>query len=502
MTDRISNKKSLVPWISFAVFVTAHNPTVAQTAQTPEERTATVEVEVPPVTVEAPTKSVESTEPTTERDTAPIVTTSKPAETTEPLSSEPIPTLERPTATVDSQSVTPPPATRLFKPGLLLQTWARVEDAPAVDDFDTRFTLFIRRIRILLSGQINDYINYFAETDNPNFGKYGDFSPNMFIQDAWVELNLAREFQLDIGMLLIPLSHHGMQGATTLNALDYHSRLIRYPAGKVWRDMGAMVRGLLFDDLLEYRLAVTNGVHPNTTPKTNASDETYPTDPRNPKEWPRFTARLTVNAFEPEGVPTVAGFFYKGIHLKETPQGIISSKKVLSLGGSIDWQRGANVSMREETQGVWEFDEIRDYFSAAADIYADIPLSQDKRFAVTGQIDFYYYNHGERDAPSFYGLDGNKNLYSGVGLATELGLRYDAIEPIINFDWFNSSKMPEGSESIGDYLAIYGGINYFWMAHAMSFKLEVGAQKEPREYEGEIIDEFAPFGTFQSQFIF
>ncbi|MBN1654282.1 MAG: hypothetical protein JXA30_10975 [Deltaproteobacteria bacterium] len=503
-------KREIIPkgiarafWISWAVLFAVQSAAHAQAAQEPEATTTAPDT-LP--TAETPTAE-EQASSTAEvgQEAEPTETAIEPAATTAPAETaiEPAAATPEPAETKIEPAAAPAPQPPpLFKPGLLLQTWARIEDLPAGEEFDTRFTLYMRRIRILLSGQINDLVNYFAETDNPNFGKYGDFAPKMFIQDAWVELNVAPEFQLDIGMLLLPFSHQGMQGATTLNALDYHVRLIRYPISQVWRDMGVMARGLLFDNVLEYRLAVTNGAHPNAKTKTNAAEASYPSDPRNPKDWPRLTARLVLNAFEPEGVPTVAGFFYKGAYLKETPEGIISAKKVLALGGSVDWQKGVNVSMQEVEQDVWEVDETKDYFAAAADVFAEIPLSDDKRVALTGQVNFYFYNHGDRKGLSFYDLEGNKDLYSGVGIASELGLRYDAIEPIISLDWFNSSKVPDDAGEIGDYLAVYGGINYFWMAHALTFKLEVGAQKEPRLSGSEIIDKFAPFGTIQSQFLF
>jgi hypothetical protein len=416
---------------------------------------------------------------------------------------------------------TPPlesPAPPLFKPGFLLQTWGLVEDVPRGDELDTRATFFIRRARFMLSGQLCDKVNYFVETDLPNFGKYANYTVDLFIQDAWVELNFDSAIQLDIGMLLIPFSHHAMQGATSLHALDYHSTLVRYPTGgdKVWRDMGLMVRGLLFNDRLEYRVAVSNGIHhpaANTSERSREEDDgsTFswkePTDPRNPKDWPRVTARLTLNAFEPEGGATVSGFFYDGLYLKDTPEGIISPKKVLAVGGSVDWQKGLNViwdDVPASAGSMREVAEIKDYFAAAGDVFWDLPLSADRLLATSGQINFYYYNHGDRsDALAYYSSSANAANYSGIGIASELGIRYDAVEPIVCLDWYNSNKVPDGYDDLGDYLALYGGINYFWMAHSLTFKLQAGAQKTGRYSvdRSEIVYKFAPFGTVQAQLL-
>jgi len=370
----------------------------------------------------------------------------------------------------------------------------------------------------MISGQLSDMVNYFAETDSVNFGKYGDYSTSVFIQDAWMELNVAPEFQFDMGMLLLPFSHQGMQGATSLHSLDYHAKLVRYPGGKVWRDVGVMARGLVLNNLIEYRLAITGGIHPDSTLKdatVAAKGDTaeykykYAADPRNAKDWPRVTARLVFNAFDAEGVPALAGFFYKGLYLKETPDGIISPKKILSLGGSVDWQKGANLTMdsvpgSDKAGSTRDVAKTKDYLGLNADVFLDMPLSDDKTTAIAGQVDFYYYNHGDRSKGlSYYDLVGNKELYSGVGIASELGVRFNAIEPIICFDWFNSTKVPSKFDDVADYMAIYGGINYFWMAHAVTFKLEVGAQKEGRMSvdKTEVIKKFAPFGTVQAQLV-
>ena len=331
------------------------------------------------------------------------------------------------------------------KIALLLQAWSAFTDggAPDPDSLDTDF--YLRRMRVMLFGQLNDRVNFFFETDNPNFGKQGDFSSRTFVQDAWVEFNLHGALQIDVGMLLVPFSHHGMQGATSLHSLDYHSGLIRYPAGShvVWRDFGVMARGLFFQDRIEYRLAILNGVHGGTD------------DPRNPNDWPRLTARLTFNLFDAEGGPGTGGFFYDGLYLSKTEAGVVSTKKVLSLGVSADWQKDLNVDL-DATGAV---QKRHDYFALAADLFWDLPLDSGGRLGLSGQVDFFYYDHGEE--------------YSGYGLLSELGLRYDRFEILFCLDWFESDRSDEG-----DLLFVYGGFNFWWLGHSTSIKLQAGESKQ------------------------
>jgi hypothetical protein len=331
------------------------------------------------------------------------------------------------------------------KIALLLQAWSVFTDggAPDPDSLDTDF--YLRRMRLLLFGQLNDRVNFFVETDNPNFGKQGDFSSRTFVQDAWVELDLHGALQIDVGMLLAPFSHHGMQGAVSLHSLDYHSELIRYPAGShvVWRDFGVMARGLLWKDRIEYRLAILNGVH-------GGAD-----DPRNPNDWPRLAARLTFNLFDAEGGPGTGGFFYDGLYLSKTDEGVVSTRKIVSLGVSADWQKDLNVDL-DAAGGVRDRD---DYFALAADLFWDLPLDSGGLLGLAGQVDFFYYDHGEE--------------YTGYGLLSELGLRYDRVELLVCLDWFDSN----GSD-VGDLLFVYGGFNFWWLGHSTSIKLQAGESKK------------------------
>jgi hypothetical protein len=378
-----------------------------------------------------------------------------------------------------------------LKIALLLQGWAAFSDegAPDGESLDTDF--YLRRMRILLFGQLNDKVKFFVETDNPNFGKQGDFSMNTFIQDAWVEFNLDPALQIDVGMLLAPFSHHGMQGAVTLHSLDYHAALIKYPQGshKVWRDYGVMLRGLFLSDMLEYRLAILNGVHGG------------PADPRNPHDFPRLTGRLTFNLFDSESGPGTGGFFWDGIYLKKTDAGVVSTRKIASLGASIDWQKDLNVhrNVGVTDPAADDFVESRsDYWAVAADVFVDLPLSEDALLGLTGQVNFYYYDHGDRrsslaDPPSrsFYGIQGGGE-YTGYGLMSEIGLRYDAYEALLSVDWFEATKA-DGDE--GDYLAVYGGLNWWWLGHSTSLKLQAGAAKVA---DGD----FGFVGILQTQLLF
>jgi hypothetical protein len=239
-----------------------------------------------------------------------------------------------------------------------------------------------------------------------------------------------------------------------------------------------MAKGLVLKDHLEYRLAVWSGVHGSAT------------DPRNPKDLPRLTGRITANIFEAEGGPGVAGMFYDGIYLKKEGDIIISTKRILSIGASFDWQPDLNVEVEQPdpsaTQGTpptpiaWS-----DYIAAAGDVFWDIPFGKKNILSANGQVNFYYYDHGDRRTDNgywYYNTSSNTTNFTGWGMFCEVGIRYSRIQPIFAADVYESTEADavnsaSGDGNQGDYLSLLGGLNYYLSGNAITFKFLTGADK-------------------------
>jgi hypothetical protein len=222
-----------------------------------------------------------------------------------------------------------------IKVGFLLQGQAESVDVAGSDD--TSNNLFFRRARILLGGKINDQWSFFFETDSPNLGKSSGGTKNagdMYIQDFVVTYKpVSDAFNLDIGMMLNEVSYNSNQSAASLLATDYGPYTFAWSGplqARVGRDYGVRARGYLFDDHLEYRAAVMQGV------RGDNSDNSF-----------RFLGRLMFNVFEAQ-----KGYFYTGTTL--------GKKQLLSFGVSYDAQE--------------------DYKTVGADVFWDQPVGDGNGF--------------------------------------------------------------------------------------------------------------------------
>jgi hypothetical protein len=222
-----------------------------------------------------------------------------------------------------------------IKAGFLLQGQAESVDAA---NGDTSNNLFFRRARILLGGKINDQWSFFFETDSPNLGKGGGTknAGDMYIQDFVVTYKPGSDaFNLDVGMMLGELTYNSNQSAATLLGVDYGPYTFAWSGpldARVGRDYGVRARGYLFNDHLEYRASVLQGVRGD-----------------NSKNDMRFLGRLMFNVFEAQ-----KGLFYTGTTL--------GKKQLLSFGVSYDTQE--------------------DYEAYGVDAFWDQPLSSGNAFTM------------------------------------------------------------------------------------------------------------------------
>ena len=274
--------------------------------------------------------------------------------------------------------------------------------------------LFLRRFRFITAGKIGSKLSFFMESDSANLGKKatdGKRTAEIFLQDAYLNYAFRPEFQLDGGMLLIPVSRNSGQSAASLLPLDYgpYSFLSSDPTHcKIGRDYGLQARGYIRKHF-EYRLGVFRGKKDN--------NEAFPY---------RYVARFVWYPFDAE-----TGMFYTG-----TTHG---QKKIVGIGAT--------------------FDRQAHYSANAIDLFIDKPLGNGN--AVTFRADFIRYDGGT----TFATLP-KQNAWL---LESSFYARRIRLGPFIQFasrDYTNPNSSDEKK--------VQGGIAFWIQKHRLNIKAGIG----------------------------
>lgn len=352
----------------------------------------------------------------------------------------------------------------------LLQVQAQFQEDGAPNKTDWSKDFFVRRSRILLFGDLWKGISFFMETEQANFGKGGNWDVSFSVQDAFASFKAHDAFIVDVGMILLPFSRPNMQGAVGLNAVDYHTGVIRFVDGshKVWRDAGLQIRGYANEKKFQYRLGVFNGAQNMGLMKDKDGAVMKNSDGKaalasNPEDWPRFTGHARYNI-----LGTEADFFPKGIYFASAP--------ILSVGAGFDFQTAAAMdqpSVLDKDKKVTTAGKVRWAAAATADVFLDLPFGANKDHEFIFQGAFFWYDQGNELK---WAKDGKSSVVasknSGMGALVELGYRYTFFEPVLSIDYFN------GRQAAQDLLAVRGGLNFWIRKHGASIKTEFGGEKK------------------------
>ncbi|MBN1222722.1 MAG: hypothetical protein JXB23_05705 [Candidatus Aminicenantes bacterium] len=286
---------------------------------------------------------------------------------------------------------------------------------------------YLRRVRLLFTGQIAPNVNFFIGTLNSDMGKNGDMSSRTLIADAWMEFVISDYLTINAGLLKLPFSRHMQQTGGKLHGLDFHgSYLMRY-GGIGHRDMGIMARGLLLNNKIDYRIAILDGKEY----APGNSNATPPVADTNKNDSLRLVGRAAYNVFDSE-----PGYFWAGTYL--------GTKKILSFGLSFDIQSGVGGENGNDL-----------YSAIAVDAFADIPIGKN---GIVSTLNFYSFGAGGA-------------VPEGHGLWADFGYRIDKIEPLIAFEWYSPSQGDAGKRQ-----AILAGLNWWIHGHNVNIKFQFGTE--------------------------
>jgi hypothetical protein len=302
---------------------------------------------------------------------------------------------------------------------LLGQVHCKLE-TDAADEND----IYLRRGRIILSGQIRDGIQFFAETDNDNAGKNGTGGVSTDIQDAFVDFRLLKsdsaEAWLAGGLILLPFSFENKSSAASLLGMDYNAETIQFVNSFVWRDYGAELHGN-FGKKVSYRVGAFDGYDPYATATIRKNDGAPF----------RCTGHVAVNILGNAETSS----FYSQERLQGAPY--------ISLGAGFDTQPKATETIPapgdapvEQDSDAWVVD-VQSGFNCG-------PVS------VTLNGAYYEWDNG---------------LFKGATAFAEGGVKAGKVEATGKWTMVD----PDSGDETQDYTA---GLNYFFKKHSVRAGVE------------------------------
>jgi hypothetical protein len=316
-----------------------------------------------------------------------------------------------------------PNATLKF--GFLLQPQFESVGSPSLNGMS--HNMFVRRTRIIIGATLFKNFEFFFDSDYPNLFRAANntpddpnakLTPGMNIQDAFATAKaLGDALKIDVGYMLPPGAHNALQGATSLYSWDYfnnsfrHSNVFVSTADPIGRDAGVQLRGLVLNDIIEYRVGLFQGRRENVNTTDVAARNMF-----------RVAGRLQINLLDPE-----TGFFYAGTYL--------GAKRVLSLGASYDFQD--------------------DYRHAGGDGLLDMPVGPG---VLTAQANVSFWNGGNW-----------VNLPRQTALMGEAGYLINAINlsPIARYEqrWVDNQ-----TPAVPDEIRVGGGLAFWPYGHNINVK--------------------------------
>ena len=220
---------------------------------------------------------------------------------------------------------------------------------------------YLRRGRIIISGQVTDGVKFFVETDNDNAGQNGAPSASTDIQDAWMDVRIGEsDHWIQGGLILLPFSFENRSSAASLLGIDYNAEAIKLVNAFVWRDYGAELHGNIAGKVA-YRVGAFDGYD-------------APGSAKNDEAPLRYTGHVALNVL---GDVEKGGWFYSQNRLgkKDT---------YLAVGAGVDQQERATlVADTTTTPGVTNIVET-DSENWVVDFQSSVKINDDTALLVNG----------------------------------------------------------------------------------------------------------------------
>ena len=237
-----------------------------------------------------------------------------------------------------------------------VQAWYQSRGYTSSTDSAGLNNFYLRRNRIVLSGQFNDYVGFFIDTDAPVDGQQGFNDRSVFYPDAYITLDASDAVRFIVGKFKEPFARENLEDCFGALTLD-RSLTLAYNPFVHSRDTGVAMWGNLHNAMFQYRVMVSNGRQGTSNPKSD----------------PMVTARVTASLLDPE-----YGYGYESTYL--------GTMKVLTIGAAYQYQ--PNVVWDNFTAQTG----AKNYDAWTTDIFYEYPF---RSGTYTAEAAYMHYNTGD-----------------------------------------------------------------------------------------------------------
>jgi hypothetical protein len=339
---------------------------------------------------------------------------------------------------------------------LQLQTQFLVNEAGTPDGRDPSYDLFLRRARVAVGGTLGDEFSYFFQLDSPNFGKFGNFTTRVLVQDAWfgwapTGITGGTVAYIEAGLLFIPFSRHILVATTNFVTTDYQQDALRIPNNPfpAFRSTGVQVRGWALDKRIGFR----GGVFEGYAPFDQAAGTCTPSGAGciTPKRYPLFSGFVNFDVIGSEEGQWLYGAYKWG------------KSPVLSVNGAATYQALALNNA---------FGSLANLRIFSGGVYLDIPSSEQEELVV--------------EVTGYLNANGTGSPNNGAGFAAAAGYRFGFIAPYVAYDFFESfgcsgaggtaSQLAacEANVNSADSRNLKAGLNLFFNKNLNHINVEFG----------------------------
>lgn len=280
-----------------------------------------------------------------------------------------------------------------------VQSQALYNENGAPSGTDPSLDLFVRRSRLLVNGDFANSFSYTFQLDNANFGKSGNYSGRMVVQDAWfgwapTGIKGGTVVYIDAGLVFYPTAREILTSTTNKPTAEGHpdinARGISSGGFNASRTTGIDIRGWALDKKIGFRGGVFEGVQPFA-------------GGLNPSKRPAFAGFVNLDIIGSEE----GGWLYQSMYFGKDP--------ILSL----------SVAGTYQSQAIVSASGLADQKSLNSTLFFDFPVAGTDHELVA-MLAGYLYGNGT----------GNKD--TGIGLTADLRYRVGWISPYVSYEYFNS----------------------------------------------------------------